>query len=259
MLKVNAKAFYKAALHIQRALSSLEAQAGRPGYSPYGSPNADFQESLAKDFSKRIRKPLAELGVPVTLVALDNLIKWLSAKKVTHGTLLETMKQIEGRFGDELSLIKLLALTEPTARYFASSEPLFGQDVFDKFGDATDDIEGAGNCLALGQGTACVLHLMRVMEVGLKALAKLLAIPYAPSWESYIAQITTRIGAKHKTKGVKWKRDEPFFRDLNGDLIAIKQSWRNPTMHVGRKYQPDEAEEIFRAVKRFMNRLVERI
>ncbi len=100
---------------------------------------------------------------------------------------------------------------------------------------------------------------MRVMEEGLKALAKLLGIPYAPSWESYISQISDKIETKHKKKGVKWKKDEPFFKEILGTLVAVKIAWRNPTMHIVRTYQPDEAEDVFRAVRTFMQKLADRI
>jgi hypothetical protein len=56
---------------------------------------------------------------------------------------------------------------------------------------ASFDIEEAGKCLAFDRGTATVMHLMRVLEVGLKALAKVLQIAYAPSWDSYIKKINT--------------------------------------------------------------------
>ncbi|MGA7789948.1 MAG: hypothetical protein WCA56_17500, partial [Xanthobacteraceae bacterium] len=83
----------------------------------------------------------------------------------------------------------------------------------------------------------------------------LLDIPYAPSWESYLKQINDKIGQKHKEKSHEWKANEPLFRDLAGDLQTIKIAWRNPTMHIVRQYNPDEAEEIFRAVRGFMTRL----
>jgi hypothetical protein len=44
-------------------------------------------------------------------------------------------------------------------------------------------------------------------------------------------------------------------RDVSGDLLTVKQAFRNPTMHVDRKYGPEEAEEIYKAVRRFMERL----
>ena len=67
-----------------------------------------------------------------------------------------------------------------------------------------------------------------------------------------------RIGQKHGTKGIRWKKDEPFFRDLAEDLQTIKIAWRNPTMHVVRTYSQFEATEIFTAARGFMQRLATR-
>ena len=89
-------------------------------------------------------------------------------------------------------------------------------------------------------------------------MSSALGIPYAPSWESHLKQIEASITAKHKTKGIKWKRDEAYFRDISGDLMAVKIAWRNPTMHIFRHYDQDEAEDVFRAVRTFMNRLAQR-
>jgi hypothetical protein len=136
---------------------------------------------------------------------------------------------------------------------------LFGEGVEAAFPSAIPDFEEAGKCLALGRGTACVFHLMRVMERGLKALAGGLNIPYAPSWESYLKQIEARITEKHATKKKSWKREEHFYRDAGGDLQIVKIAWRNPTMHVVRTYTLEEAEDIFRAVRAFMKRLAPKL
>jgi hypothetical protein len=170
------------------------------------------------------------------------------------GDLITALNELQNRAEDELDSLLFYQVPTERVEYCMLREP-FGSEINERFPAAIDDIEGASRCLGFGQGTAAVMHLMRVMEVGLKALALALKIPYAPSWESYLTQIGNRIGAKHKTKGVRWKRDEPFYRDISGDLISIKQAWRNPTMHVWRKYSFEEAEEIFRAVKTLMQRL----
>jgi hypothetical protein len=99
---------------------------------------------------------------------------------------------------------------------------------------------------------------MRVMEVGLKGLARGLDIPYAPSWESYLRQIETKITEQHSKKKRIWKRNEPFYRDTAGDLQMVKIAWRNPTMHIVKSYTPEEAEDVFRAVRSFMQRLATR-
>jgi HEPN domain-containing protein len=166
------------------------------------------------------------------------------------------MQELKTRLKDELNEREFLYIPPERVRFY--KEPmLFGKEAHDRFPLAIDDIEEAGKCLSLGQGTACVLHTMRVMEVGLKALGRALGIPYAPSWESYLSQISSNIAKKHKVKTLKWKRDEKFYRDLSGDLLTIKQAWRNPTMHVDRKYSAEEAEQIFVAAKNFMLRLAE--
>lgn len=68
-------------------------------------------------------------------------------------------------------------------------------------------------------------------------------------------QIDARIAEKRQQKAEEWKRSEPFFRDVSGDLQITKIAWRNPTMHIVRTYNQDEAEDIFRAVRGFMVRL----
>jgi len=147
-----------------------------------------------------------------------------------------------------------LFVSPERVRYYQDAT-LFGQEVNDRFPKAIDDIEDAGKALALGLGTSCVMHLMRVMEEGLKALAKGLKIAYAPSWESYLTQINNKINAQRRTKGVQWRRDEKFYRDVSGDLMTVKIAWRNPTMHIERRYSAEEAEEVFRSVRALMRRL----
>ena len=169
------------------------------------------------------------------------------------------VKELRNRLQDDLESQNFLYVPDDMALFYESAGVLFGETVIQRFPGIIDDAEGAGHCLALGEGTACVLHLMRVMEVGLKALSTSLGIPYAPSWESHLGQIETKISEKYAQKTDEWKKHESFYRDVSGDLMTVKQAWRNPTMHVGRKYGGDEAKEIFNAVRSFMKRLAEGI
>jgi hypothetical protein len=143
-------------------------------------------------------------------------------------------------------------------RYADVPEVVFGESALKAFPTIRDEVEDAARCISFGRSTSSMFHLMRIMEVGLKSLAKSLGIPYAPTWESYFAKIKLQIEAKRKTKGIRWKRDEPFFREVLGDLQNVKIAWRNPTMHVDRRYTSDEADQVFTAVRTFMGRLAER-
>jgi hypothetical protein len=158
----------------------------------------------------------------------------------------------------ELRTLLFFRMDEEFRAHFENPN-IFGEPVALKFPAASFDIEEGGKCLSLARPTASVFHMMRVMEVGLKALAKDLKIPYAPSWESYIKQIDANITAKHKSKSKAWKAIEPFYRDVLGNLMAIKIAWRNPTMHIVRNYTSTEAEDVLRAVRTLMQRLSEKL
>lgn len=166
--------------------------------------------------------------------------------------------ELARRLEDDLLQEKFYYVRREKLHYFSDKQQ-FGETVEYRIPTAISDIEEAGKCLALDRGTAAVFHLMRVMEASLKELAKLLDIPYAPSWESYIKQINDKITAKHNSKSPKWKKSEHFFRDVLGDLQSVKMAWRNPTMHIVRHYNMEEAEEIFIAARRFVIRVAEKL
>lgn len=215
----------------------------------------DTRQEIARKL-RTLEKLVEHQHLPVCKNLIQQMIRILQIpSEVAHNARLASLgNQLIGAFPTELGAEKYLRLDPKLATYHGAPQP-FGPEVADRFPTAIDDIEGAANCLAFGQGTATVLHLMRVMEVGLKDLAKRLKIGYQPDWGAYLREIQQRVGAKRKTKSIRWKRDEPFFLDVSGDLLTVKQAFRNRTMHVGRKYGSEEAEEIFRGVRSFMQRL----
>jgi hypothetical protein len=167
-----------------------------------------------------------------------------------RGSANEFMRRIE----DEISHNRFLSLSSKEASLWSAQMP-FGEDVFERFPSAIVEIEEAGKCLAVERCTASVFHLMRAMEVALKATAGALGIPYAPGWEPYLKQIQGRIDVKWRKKGVQWRRDEPFFREVLAHLQAVRVAWRNPTMHVVKSYTREQAEDVYNAVRGFMRHL----
>jgi hypothetical protein len=210
--------------------------------------NKTVMEEHAAHF-KDLCLPMCEMQCLDIATAMD--------KEITGKQYGEMLVVLRGRMAHEVKLAYGFLLTPSETALYREGHALFGEAVSAKFPAAVSDIDEAGKCLALGRGTAAVMHLMRVMEVGLKALARPLGIPYAPSWESYLRQINDKMAIPYAEKPKTWRKKEPFFRDLSGDLITVKHSWRNPTMHVVRQYDPEEATDVLRAVKRFMQRLAD--
>jgi hypothetical protein len=53
--------------------------------------------------------------------------------------------------------------------------------------------------------------------------------------------------------------DREFFENSYASLDAVRVAWRNTTMHVENKYNPDEAEHIFAAVRGYMKQITLRM
>lgn len=163
-------------------------------------------------------------------------------------------------FPDEAGTRLFVSVSAENVALYEPSDPLFGNSVNEVFGLATDDIVGAGKCIALGLGTAAVFHLMRVAEAGLKAIGKELDIPYASSWESYIKQLSSLTDGKNYGTLTPEQREKlPFYREVLGDLVAVKIAWRNPTMHIVKSYEASDAKKIYYAVEGFMRHLAEKL
>jgi HEPN domain-containing protein len=231
--------------------------------------NATSSNPMEGDWQKENSTHLKEvasacrgLGLLVSTKRADKISYSLASGWIkTEKELANNAEDLQEMIQIEMDNILFMTIPSKLAGYFSpiAGEPLFGREVLFKFQSAFQDINEAGRCLACGRNTACVFHLMRVVEIGLRAVAQKLRVPFSYSWGSYLRKIEEKIKQKSKTKGICWKKDEPFFAEAAAHLLSVKVAWRNPTMHVERDYTSEEAEEVFTSVKSFMKVLATRI
>ena len=108
--------------------------------------------------------------------------------------------------------------------------------------------------------------MMRVMEVGIKAVAQCLGIPNPTrpaerNWGYILGEIKKDLDAHGGPTPTKiWSNplDRDFFSGAYVSLDAVRIAWRNTTMHVENKYNGDEAEQIFITVRGFITKLATR-
>ncbi len=132
---------------------------------------------------------------------------------------------------------------------------LFDETVADTFPDANQDIAAAGRCLALNEGTACVFHLMRVLEHGLRPIATHFSVPFSlDSWHKVIKGIEDAIETLRNKRGLTEadRQDITFYSEAATQFRHFKDAWRNHVTHARTVYTPNEAESIFNHVKEFM-------
>ena len=170
------------------------------------------------------------------------------------------------RMFDECRLRKFLALSQKEADLAFPANPLFGAEVDKRFPSAAFEIEEAGKCMGLSRPTAAVFHCMRVMEIGIKAAARCLAIPdpikpAERNWGAMLKAVRDEMTRRSAAKlPASWaNHDKAFFEEVYASLDAVRNPWRNATMHVENKYNEDEAEHIFNAVRAFMRKLASKM
>lgn len=225
----------------------------------------DFTELL--DVLRVYQQNLNDFGLNISGLAVSRVIKVLedAPTKAKNGRIVKefdapriiklrgTSEQAANRIPDEAKNATMFVL-DPRFSKLVKQENHFGDKVFERFVECNDDIAEAAACIAVERGTACVMHLMRVLESGLKALAQELGIGEQKDWGSYLREIEKELKARiAQTKARSAK--EQFYSEATTSIDAMKRAWRNPTMHPDKSYGVDRAYEIFESVKSFMNLL----
>lgn len=175
------------------AETALEEQRARTGGAVAGHGTSILNPHeptslLVEDKCAEIRRFMEgygdELGpIPTHLGMLQTKLK--RSRELPHqlemytNDILDDVRRIENDFTILLSKIKFYYLSPSTAKLYGKPQ-LFGDLVAKKFPKASLDVECAGNCLALGEPTACVLHLNRVMEIAVRKLARKLKFEPKP-------------------------------------------------------------------------------
>jgi hypothetical protein len=70
--------------------------------------------------------------------------------------------------------------------------------------------------------------------------------------------VRTGIDTKWPTVASRAAGDGAIFESIYASLDAVKNPWRNETMHPANKYTNEEAEHVFVAVRSFMMKLASR-
>lgn len=144
---------------------------------------------------------------------------------------------------------------------------MFGEKVSLNFPSALEDIKEAGNCYATDRNTACVFHCMRVLEHGLRALAKRLRVTLPKNlhidlaeWGKLIDRIEEEIEKieKVRKRTPQRERDLEFYHSAASQFRHFKNAWRNHVMHSRAWYDHEEAGKVLRHVREFMRHLADR-
>lgn len=232
---------------------------------------AQGKETLVLDADRKISQnvltPLLEtfsiVGCRSAYVATERLINKLNGEGIKFGQLFSETSEIESRFADHLSDVVMLVLQPNEASLMLPVDKLIGgigphvEGFPAAFPNASHDIEEAAKCYAFNRYTASVFHCMRALEAGVGAFSKLLDIPNPTkaaekNWGVILRKITEALDSKWPRGGRISGTLGAEYEKIHVTLDAIKNPWRNATMHVESTYSPHESLHIIRCTTMFL-------
>ncbi|MFZ0747672.1 MAG: hypothetical protein WAM85_24925 [Terracidiphilus sp.] len=195
-----------------------------------------------------------EIGLRVSANCARELLTEIQMKVATVGSAHRLFEVLGDTIRREMQTVLFFHLPSSQVEFYDKKE-LFGTEVSAKFPDLQYDIVEAGNCLALGRGTACVFHLMRIMEAGTQAFGRLLGVTFAEgkNWQNILDEINKAIKVLPKSK------ETVELSQISANLFSVKVAWRNQVMHPHDKYTLEEAEDVLRQVKGFMKSIARHV
>jgi hypothetical protein len=121
-----------------------------------------------------------------------------------------------------------------------------------------DELRTAAHCLVFGESTACVFHLMRVMDFAAKLIARSLSIADAERlmWGDIAQAIERELRKRHGDKD--WRAAEPFYARAMVAILSFSTGYRSPAMHdVNEIYNEEKAQYLLTIVREFIFTLAE--
>jgi hypothetical protein len=257
VLKINASDFTRAISLLQRVQALIGTGAGHNDATVLTEKPVS---KTVKEGSERHLNSLIEaivpIGMPLSVKSIGRMKDGLQRDKFTFSEMRSAYAEIEGRIYDELDLMSWFCIDKRKADFYEPAAPLFGAEVDLKFPSAKYEIEEAGNCLALRRSTACVMHLMRVLEVGIQAVAEDLGVT-AQDTSALLDQIERVIPEVILRRNSP--EDEQWLSEATAHFRLLKDTWGDYAMHVHETYNEEQAEVIFEQTRICMQHLATRL
>jgi hypothetical protein len=144
-----------------------------------------------------------EVGLNVSASLLDEMVRYAGSEYGRKQR--DTVPELARQLRRELESIYLTVVpNDKIALIRENQQSALNATVASKFGqDVADELQEAGRALAFGLNTACVFHLVRVVEAGLRALAANIGSrksKHLPTWDAVFKEIDGRLEKLRLTK-----------------------------------------------------------
>jgi hypothetical protein len=243
--------------------NALAAFGGLGGIGSSLSPPPPLPDVLTLDLVERIPKLLElikSICSDIDLIDvgkdIDRAINHINGGYPRRDEARFHIKHITDRITDDMQSQYFLHVKSDKVRYYRDSS-IFGENVARKFPKAAEDIESSGKCFALGQYTATVFHLMRVMEHCVQRFGKKLKAPInieTETWYQIMDHVHKAVNAlpSGKKATARQNKMKEEYAMAAGRLDHVRIVWRNPVMHPKETYDENQSSEVLEGVGKFL-------
>lgn len=234
----------------------------------------DPKKDVPLSIKARINATLIAAGVVAFPAGLEEtaqmLLRLQDEFKISMncGDVFHSLHNLQALMQSELRKRLFLQVDSRDASFY-ENEKLFGDQAYEAFRSARDDIKEAGSCLATGRATASIFHLMRVAEIGLRVLAwdrrvKFVKRPHVPlelrQWDEILVQLeNSEAEIQQYKQSLAREAQLAFYHGAMVELRAFKNLYRHRTAHARKIYDIDQARSAMNHVSAFMRLLATRI
>lgn len=212
---------------------------------------------------RSLRHELEKLGLDLSLLSVDRLITSATKQDADIAEILEGISRLAQVMQDQLSLSFLLAFTSAERALIEPSQFPFGSEVQAQFPSIISEVVNGSKCLGFGLPTASVFHHIRCLEAGIAAISRCLDIPDPAkgaerSWMKLLSKIKAEVDARWPAGPIR-TGEAQFFEEALAVLAAAQNPYRNNTMHLDKRYDMQEAQDIKMLVSAFMRKVASRM
>jgi len=254
-------------------LQSGEAPDGLLGPGIFGAlaPLAD-QKNISSVTNESARKILAICETASKQLELESALQRIArlqeklSRPLTWKDYKIEMVTLREAFEDSLNDRYCYYANQAKYKIYKSCQKDWEQSI-KAFPSAACDISSAVNCYLYGCNTACVFHLMRVAEFGLRALARERRVTLPKNrplewadWQALIDEIHKKVKViANMKRGPARETALRFYQGSLGEFEAFKDAYRNNVMHSRENYDELQALSVMNHVREFMQRLSSKI
>lgn len=260
MERFSARAFYLVGYVLGILPPSIrkDARIGEAEAYDLNRPALESTRKHAKAWLGHIEKWCRDIDLKFAIAHTERAIQLLE-RDASFNQVLNAVDELRQRIADEMKSELFLYVPSEHAKFYGLSDP-FGPAVTAAFPSVAYDIREAHNCYALERPTACVFHLMRVLEVSLASLGNVFGLSLDhTNWGPAIDHIEKKVREVRQDDLWKvmpdWKDQLEFYAQAVSYLGITKEAWRNYTAHARGKFTQEEAKQMLESVKLYMQRI----